>query len=120
MSNEGPGDQQDLPWNDAPADSEAPRGGDEPDPAEVVEGEDGEDARDASAPRTADLYAHDTLDERLREEEPDRLSRRADAEGIQLVDDGNSNAELDEPDDDELPGAEEAALHLVDDGDSDL
>ena len=60
---------EDLPWNDVPADSDVVLGTEEPDPAEVV-GDEGEEV-DVSYRGARDLDHHDTLDERLAEEEPD-------------------------------------------------
>ena len=90
--------ERDEPWNDVPADSDVVPGTEEPDPAEVV-GDEGEE-EDVSH-RSADLSHRDTLDERLAEEEPDRLSAGRDDE-------------FDESADDDEPGAEDAALHVTD------
>src|ERR1700682_2646829 len=69
--------QQDMPWNDSPADSEAPPGSEEPDPAEVLEGDDGEAVDSTDNPQLeADFYHRDSLDERLAEEEPEGSLRR--------------------------------------------
>jgi hypothetical protein len=64
----------DAPWRDSPADSDAIPGSEEPDPADVV-GEDG-DERDLASPRQREpdnIYQHETLDERLAEEEPEAV-----------------------------------------------
>ena len=71
---------EDLPWNDVAADSDAPFGSGEPDPAEVTGDEDDPALVDASlADRLHDVdeYRRDTLDERLSEEEPDRAANFA-------------------------------------------
>ncbi|MEA2683340.1 MAG: hypothetical protein QOK05_1668 [Chloroflexota bacterium] len=114
------GDQQDLPWNDSPADSEAPVGSAEPEPAEVV-GDEGEE-EDSSGSAAQDPYARDTLDQRLAEEEPDAASGRTDEPGVQLVDParGGGDVELGEDDssDEADPAdisAEESAVHVRDD-----
>jgi len=78
---------EDLPWNDAPADSDAPLGDAEPDPAEVSGDEDDPAIRDASlAGRLHDVdeYRRDTLDERLSEEEPDRAAQAQEPEAGEL------------------------------------
>src|ERR1700730_18836718 len=68
--------QQDMPWNDAPADSRAPPGSLEPDPAEVVTDDDGGAVDSTDNPQLeADFYHRDSLDERLAEEEPERGPR---------------------------------------------
>ncbi len=119
---------EDLPWNDAPADSDAPLGSAEPDPAEVTGDEDDPAKRDESlAGRLHDVdeYHRDTLDERLREEEPDRaaMSQEPEAGDLQSPEGGDddisvSSGEGDpsdsvEADDDE--SAEEAAIHVIPD-----
>jgi hypothetical protein len=76
--------QQDLPWNDSPADSEAPLGANEPAPAEVASDEDDDDVVDSATARFQDPYERDTLDQRLAEEVPDRPDALADG-GVQLV-----------------------------------
>jgi hypothetical protein len=63
-----------------------------------------------------DYFHQDTLDERLREEVPDRLS--ADVEEVRLIDDESEDGgELRSEKGDEggYPSAEEAAMHIVDD-----
>jgi hypothetical protein len=63
---------EDFPWNDVPGDSAVVSGREEPPPAEVV-GEDG-DEHDLTSHRNSafeDRYHHDTLNERLAEEEPE-------------------------------------------------
>src|ERR1700682_4599826 len=68
--------QQDMPWNDSPADSEAPPGSEEPDPAEVLEGDDGEAVDSTDNPQLeADFYHRDSLDERLAGEGPEASLR---------------------------------------------
>ena len=111
---------EDLPWNDAPADSDALPGSIEPDPAEVG-GDEGEEV-DAAALRIPDpyeKYRQETLDERLAEEEPDpALTREADPEAPDLFEaESDSDAELAEEDvtdpvEEEEPAAEEAAVHI--------
>jgi len=66
-------DQPDEPWNDTPSDDEAEVLAMEPNPAEVVDAERGIDVSEPSnlRPTPADEYDRETLDERLREEEPD-------------------------------------------------
>ena len=80
------------------------------------------DAQEGEVPprdfkQASDDYFHiDTLDERLREEVPDRLS--ADVEEVRLIDDGSEDGggELRSEKGDEggYPSAEEAAMHIVD------
>lgn len=113
--------EQDMPWNDVPADDDAPLGAIEPDPAEVLQDEDGEPTRDLEATREHDPYRRDTLDERLSEEEPEApRGVRGEAAGVQVIDPGGAggDAELGEPDDEFAPGqepaAEDAAVHIVD------
>src|ERR1035437_522002 len=110
---------QDQPWNDSPADSDAPPSVEEPDPAEVVEDEDGGEARDLAARRLQDPYVRETLDQRLREEEPDRpAGRQPDPEAGEMVAPagGGGDVQLQERDDDpvEEPAAEEPAIHIRD------
>jgi hypothetical protein len=119
---------EDLPWNDAPADSDAPLGNGEPDPAEVSGDEDDPAMLDASlAGRLHDVdeYRRETLDERLSEEEPDRarLFEEPEAGALQAPETGDDDIALlrGEPDrfdsvdaDDE--SAEDAAVHVVPDG----
>jgi len=106
--------EEDLPWNDAPADSSSFPGHEEPDPAEIVGDENR--PRDISLREPRPRSAGESLDERLRAEEPDR-SQRPVPHGLEIVEgeeperDLYGSEELDE-EDDELP-AEEAALHLV-------
>lgn len=103
----------DLPWNDSPADGNAIPGRDEPDPAEVIGDEDR--PHDVSLPRRQDWGDRETLDERLREEEPDTGpgSPRAGDEGMEIVEaDGEDPfaSQGQDQEDSDLP-AEEAALH---------
>ena len=70
MAEQGPrdpgSDNVDLPWNDVPADDDVLFG--EPNPAEVLETEDGDDVVDVSqpsSPAALDSNHRDTLDERL-------------------------------------------------------
>jgi hypothetical protein len=120
---------EDLPWNDAPADSDAPLGSGEPDPAEVSGDEDDPAIRDASlAGRLHDVdeYRRDTLDERLSEEEPDRalLSQEPEAGALQAPESGDDDIALlrgeqdpsDSVDDDGGgESAEDAAIHVIPD-----
>jgi hypothetical protein len=80
---------------------------------------DDENPRDLAAHPPQDPNTRETLDERLSEEEPDR-PLRAEADDVQLLageDDESDNLSA-EPDDDDLDpdelGAEEAAIHIVD------
>jgi len=63
-----------------------------------------------------DYFHQDTLDERLREEVPDRLS--ADVEEVRLIDDesedGGGELRSERGDEGGYPSAEEAAMHVVD------
>jgi hypothetical protein len=115
---------EDLPWNDSPADSDAPLGDGEPDPAEVTGDEDDPAQRDSSLARglqDVDEYHRDTLDERLSEEEPDRLLlfQEPEAGELQAPESGDDDIDVtpgepdpsDSLDDDE--SAEDAAMHLV-------
>jgi hypothetical protein len=115
-----------MPWNDVPVDSDVLRGSEEPDPAEVT-GEEGEEY-DPASPRIPDLsekYHHDTLSERLAEEEPDRLSRplpdplagelQAPERGGGYVIPGEENDAETTGEIEEL-GAEDAAIHIRKDG----
>jgi len=113
---------RDLPWNDVPADSDVVPGTEEPDPAEVEGDED--DEVDVSHPPAPDLsrqYHRDTLDERLAEEEPDRVLTEQDAEAgtIQASEGGEDDLSLDvgERDDDDGAdddeAAEDAAVHVL-------
>jgi hypothetical protein len=118
---------EDLPWHDAPADSDAPLGSGEPDPAEVTGDEDDPAMQDASlAGRLHDVdeYRRDTLDERLGEEEPDLASQFEEPEAgeLQAPESGDDDIALvrgerdlfDGEDDDE--SAEDAAVHVIPDG----
>jgi hypothetical protein len=113
--------RDDLPWNDAPADSDAPSGSGEPEPAEVI-GEDGEESDNAGrrVPDPDEKYRPDSLNDRLAEEEPDQGSDRPPNElagGLVDPDQGSGDvyrAEEGEADDVDEPGAEEAAIHIRD------
>ena len=119
---------EDLPWNDAPADSDAPLGSGDPDPAEVTGDEDDpalEDASLAGRLHDVDEYRRETLDERLSEEEPDRAAtfQESDAGSIQAPENGDDDIALlrGEPDQSDLlerddQSAEEAAIHVIPDG----
>ena len=119
---------EDLPWNDAPADSDAPLGRGDPDPAEVSGDEDDPAIRDSSlAGRLHDVdeYRRETLDERLSEEEPDRAaqSEEPEAGALQAPESGDDDIALlaGEPDqldsvEPEDESAEEAAMHVIPDG----
>lgn len=117
---------EDLPWNDAPADSDAPLGSGEPDPAEVTGDEDDpakEDSSLAGRLHDVDEYRRDTLDERLSEEEPDRAaqSEEPEAGGLQAPETGDDDIALqrgepdlfDGGDGDDAESAEDAAVHLI-------
>jgi hypothetical protein len=119
---------EDLPWNDSPADSDAPLGEGEPDPAEVTGDEDDPALRDSSLPerlQDVDEYHRDTLDERLSEEEPDRLLlfQEPEAGELQAPEAGDDDIEVTpgEPDpsdsleDDDDESAEDAAMHVISD-----
>ena len=118
---------EDLPSNDAPADSDAPFGDGEPDPAEVTGDEDDPAIRDASlAGRLHDVdeYRRETLDERLGEEEPDRAAQAQEPEAgeLQAPESGDDDIALlrGEPDrmdsfGDDDESAEDAAVHVVPD-----
>ena len=118
---------EDLPWNDTPADSDAPLGSGEPDPAEVSGDEDDPALRDASlAGRLHDVdeYRRETLDERLSEEEPDRAAQLGEPEAgaLQAPEAGDDDIALlrGEPDGmdsfgDDDESAEDAAVHVVPD-----
>ena len=81
------------------------------------------DAQEGEVPprdykQSADDYWHrDTLDERLREEVPDRI--RPDAEEVRLIDDesedGGGELRSEPGDEGGFPSAEDAAMHVVDD-----
>lgn len=123
-ANPGGPHPEDLPWNDVPADSDAPPGSGQPDPAEVV-GDEGEEF-DAASHRVPDpylKYREESLDERLAEEEPDPALRgEADPEaGALQVSDSGEDVDLGEEDDiDPVEGedaaAEEAAIHIRPEG----
>jgi hypothetical protein len=114
---------EDLPWNDSPADSDAPLGTGEPAPAEVVGDEDDPAQLDLSLdPRLQDVdeYRRETLDERLREEEPDRAAQVQELEAgeLQAPESGEDDitlqrGERDALDSDGDESAEDAAVHLV-------
>jgi hypothetical protein len=80
------------------------------------------DAQEGEIPPGDRYYAYDdrvhidTLDERLREEAPDRVS--ADAEEVRLLDDefedGGGELRSEFGDEGGYPSAEEAAMHIVD------
>jgi hypothetical protein len=115
--------RDDLPWNDAPADSEAPSGSEEPEPAEVA-GEEGEeyDTAGSPVPDPYEKYQPESLDDRLAEEEPDRgVGGSPDALAGGLVDPNQGGGEVyraeedDDLDDVDEPGAEDAAIHIRDD-----
>jgi hypothetical protein len=116
------GNQRDQPWNDSPADSDAPASFEEPAPAEVV-GDDGDEV-DQATPAIPDPWARETLDQRLAEEEPDQPAALAEDPGVQLVDPqrGGGDVEIGADDVSDRPGdagdlpAEESAVHLRDDG----
>jgi len=115
----------DAPWRDSPADSDAIPGTEEPEPAEVV-GEDG-DEHDLASPRLREpdnIYQHDTLDERLAEEVPEAAlhgSPDAEAGQFQAPEHGGDDlvageADFDPDDDSDELGAEDAAIHIRDEG----
>ena len=116
---------EDLPWNDSPADSDAPPGSEEPDPAEVDGDEDDPAQRDASRRRgvsDVDEYRRETLDERLSEEEPDRAMRfqEPEAGSLQAPESGDDDiqvlrGERDQDDESDFldQSAEEAAVHVI-------
>lgn len=117
---------EDLPWNDTPADSDAPLGSGEPDPAEVTGDEDDpalDDASLAGRLHDVDEYRRDTLDERLSEEEPDRaaLSPEPEAGDLQAPEAGDDDIAVtrserdawESPEDDDADSAEEAAMHVI-------
>jgi hypothetical protein len=119
---------EDLPWNDVAADSDAPLGSGEPDPAEVSGDEDDPAITDASlAGRLHDVdeYRRDTLDERLSEEEPDRAAQfeEPEAGALQAPESGDDDIALlrgepdptDSVDRDTDDGAEDAAVHVIPD-----
>ncbi len=116
---------EDLPWNDSPADSDAPPGSEEPDPAEVDGDEDDPAQRDASRRRgvsEVDEYRRETLDERLSEEEPDRATQfqEPEAGSLQAPESGDDDIQVlrgERDQDDELDSrdqsAEDAAVHVI-------
>jgi hypothetical protein len=116
---------EDLPWNDSPADSDAPPGSEEPDPAEVDGDEDDPAQRDRSLrPRFSDVdeYRRDTLDERLSEEEPDRAAQfqEAEAGALQAPESGDDDIQVlrgerdqDDQSDPLDEAAEDAAVHMI-------
>jgi len=118
---------EDLPWNDSPADSDAPPGSEEPDPAEVDGDEDDPAQRDASLrPRYRDVdeYRRDTLDERLSEEEPDRAAQFQEpgAGELQAPESGDDDIQVlrgerdqDDASDPLDEAAEDAAIHVIPD-----
>ena len=117
---------EDLPWNDVQADSDVFPDSNEPDPAEVEGDEDDPAQRDRSyhERRPGEDYYRDTLDERLREEVPDRTLEEQepeapefDAPELREAEDFQAPvAEHDtgeDPVEAEVLPAEEAALHVV-------
>lgn len=117
---------EDLPWNDVPADSDVFPGSEEPDPAEVVGDEDDDAKADLSYQDRrpgADVH-RDTLDERLREEVPDRTLEDEEPEAPEFQAPEAREAEdfeapvaendrgTDPVEADDEP-AEEAAIHVV-------
>jgi hypothetical protein len=117
---------EDQPWNDAPADSDAPLGSGEPDPAEVSGDEDDpakEDSSLAGRLHDVDEYRRDTLDERLSEEEPDRAAAAEEPEAgaLQAPEAGDDDIALqsgepdlfDGEDGDDDESAEDAAVHVI-------
>lgn len=116
-----PGDE---PWADVSADSDLMGGVEQPAPAEVVGGEDDDLARDLAGKRVPDpmeKYIPETLDQRLAEEEPEGVGGASDAEAGELVDPGGGgDVQRSEPEawdgtaPPEEPGAEDAAIHVVD------
>lgn len=112
----GPRDAEDLPWNDAPADSDLFPGHDEPDPAEVL-GDEGAEYDVAVAHIPPDPYHRDSLDERLAQEEPDDPAigpGEPVAAALQAPERGGGDVYLAEEDSEEYdePSAEEAAIHV--------
>src|ERR1700759_5654892 len=107
---------QDLPSSDEPDDDAVVPGAVEPDPAEVIGDE---NPRDLAGHPIQDPNIRETLDERLSEEEPDRPQRAARDE-VQLLagEDEEKDGLAANPDDDDCDpeelGAEEAAIHIVD------
>ncbi len=115
---------EDLPWNDAPADSELPPGTEEPEPAEVV-GDEGDevDSAEPVVPDPYQKYRQESLDMRLKEEERDTAAGASpDDEAGGLVDPEQGGqavyrADAAEEEDSDEPGAEEAAIHVRDEDD---
>lgn len=115
---------EDLPWNDVAADSDTLFADAEPDPAEVVGGEDDGAELDGAAHRVPDpyeKYRQETLDQRLAEEVPEAALRRGEdpeAGRLQAPERGGDDVELAEDDagtwDSELEDedAEDAAIHV--------
>lgn len=108
---------RDLPSDNSPDDDALVPGAVEPDPGEVV-GSDNS-PRDLAAHAFNDPNVRETLDERLAEEEPDRLASGRSDGAVQLIlgEDGedmdadSAEGDDDEGDDGDL-GAEEAAVHI--------
>jgi hypothetical protein len=115
---------EDLPWNDAPADSELPPGTEEPEPAEVV-GDEGEevDSAEPPVPDPYEKYRQESLDQRLKEEERDTAAGASpdeEAGGLVDPDEGGEavyRADASDDEDDDEPGAEDAAIHVRDEDD---
>ena len=102
---------------------EAPRSLRAPAPAGALPGKEiTGDAQEGEIPprdykQAPDDYFHqDTLDERLREEAPDRI--RPDVEEVRLIDDtsedGGGELRSERGDEGGYPSAEDAAMHVVD------
>jgi hypothetical protein len=115
----------DLPWNDAPADDDLPGGVEEPAPAEVVGDEDDPAIRDEATPTVPDpaqKYVQETLDQRLSEEEPDRVNAVSTDGAGELVDPRVGGGDVQRAERDQADGtapveelaAEDAAMHVVD------
>jgi len=109
---------EDLPWNDEAADDDTFAADPEPDPAEVVGGEDDGAERDLAAHRVPDpseKYRQESLDQRLAEEEPEaKLGGAEDPEAgaIEDLERGGDDVDLGEDDDGDTEAAEEGAIHL--------
>jgi hypothetical protein len=109
---------RDLPSDDVPDDDAIIPGAMEPEPAEVVGGDD--NPRDLAAHEFNDPNVRETLDERLAEEEPDRPVRKGPDDSVQVIADNDGDdvaadeAEEDDDDDKDDLGAEEAAVHIED------
>jgi hypothetical protein len=73
-----------------------------------------------AAPQPDDYWHQDTLDERLREETPDRI--RPDVDEVRLIDDesedGGGELRSERGDEGGYPSAEDAAMHVVDEAPS--